>query len=65
MREEVIEYFGGRVKMAMIFDVDRAAITQWASGALPPKRAIEIEEYTHGAYKAVDLMEWAKSVNGE
>ena len=65
MMEEVIEHFGGRSKMAEFFAVERAAITQWASGALPPKRAIEIEEFTQGVFKAIDLMEWAKSEQEE
>lgn len=60
MMEDVIKHFGGRGKMAEFFKVERAAITQWSQGQLPPARAIEIEEYTQGAFTAIDLMAWSK-----
>lgn len=55
--DELINHFGGRVAMAEFFNVDRAAITQWTTGAMPPKRAIQIEEFTQGVFTAVQLME--------
>lgn len=61
--DELIKHFGGRVAMAEFFGVDRAAITQWTTGAMPPKRAIQIEEFTHGVFTAVQLMEWNKELN--
>lgn len=64
MMEDVIEHFGGRKKMAEFFNVERAAITQWSKGQLPPARAIEIEEYTQGAFNAIDLMAWCKAKAG-
>jgi len=57
MIEDVIEYFGGRSAMATTFNVDRAAITQWSKGGLPPARAIQIEQLTQGVFTAIDLME--------
>jgi DNA-binding transcriptional regulator YdaS (Cro superfamily) len=54
--EKVIKFFGGRSNMARIFGVERAAISQWANGSLPPARAIEIEERSFGKFKAVDLV---------
>lgn len=61
--DEVIEYFGGRAAMAETFKVERAAITQWSKGELPPARAIQIEQLTQGVFTAIELMETNKRYN--
>ena len=58
MIQKIIEWFGSQSEMARQLGVDRSAVTHWLnSGALPPKRAIEVERLSGGLFKAVDIME--------
>lgn len=58
MVKDVIEYMGGTVATARLLSVDPAAVSQWiAKGAIPPRRAIQIERVTEGRFKAVDITE--------
>ena len=57
MMDELLEYFGGQAALAKALNVTRGAVCQWvASGGVPAFRAIEIEQLTHGKFKAVDLV---------
>ena len=53
---DVIEYFGNQAEMARRLKVEPAAISQWLSGGIPPRRAIQIEIMTGGKFKAVKLI---------
>lgn len=59
MFNKVIDYFGGRLAMARIFNVNKSAITQWSQGDLPPRRAIEIEAFSKGKFTSIGLINWA------
>jgi DNA-binding transcriptional regulator YdaS (Cro superfamily) len=57
MIQKIVEWFGSQSEMARQLRVDRSAVTHWVnSGALPPKRAIELEKLSNGLFKAVDIM---------
>lgn len=58
MIQKIVEWFGSQSEMARQLRVDRSAVTHWVnSGALPPKRAIEVEKLSNGLFKAVEIME--------
>lgn len=56
MFEQIIAFFGSRSELARRLNVDRSAVTQWANDGLPAARAIEIEQISNGAFKAVDIV---------
>lgn len=65
MVKEVIDFMGGTVETARKLGVHPAAVSQWiASGAIPPKRAIQIERITQGALRAIDIMGEEDRENG-
>jgi len=54
--QELIDLFGGQSALARSLGVSDAAVSQWmADGALPSRRAIEVERLTQGAFRAVDI----------
>lgn len=55
---EVVDWFGSQANMARALGVDRAAVSGWVkAGALPPARAIQVEQQSGGRFRAVDLIE--------
>lgn len=55
--EELVEHFGGQYRLAGALNVSSAAVHYWIrDGALPPFRAIQIEQITNGEFLAVDLI---------
>lgn len=55
---EVVGWFGSQANMARALGVDRAAVSGWVkAGALPPARAIQVEQQSGGRFRAVDLIE--------
>lgn len=63
--EEVVKELGGTVSLADRLMVKPAAVSQWISqGAIPPLRAIQIEQMTGGQYRAADLIDWEGRSNG-
>lgn len=55
--DELVEYFGGQYKLAGALDVSSAAVHYWIrDDALPPFRAIQVEQLTGGKFLAVDLI---------
>jgi len=58
---DVVNWFGNQTRMARALKVDRAAVSAWVkAGALPPARAIQIEQLSGGKFSAVDLIDTAK-----
>lgn len=58
MIQKIVDWFGSQAEMARQLGVDRSAVTHWLNkGALPPKRAIEVEKLSAGLFRAVDIME--------
>ena len=56
MIDEIVRHFGGRKALAVALNVSPAAVTYWVQdGALPPRRAIQIERLTEGKFKALDI----------
>lgn len=53
--KKVIEYFGGKAKLACALGVERAAVSWWLRNGLPANRAVQIERLTNGEFKAVDI----------
>ena len=53
-----IQYAGGTGQaLADLLDVSPGAITKWRKeGGLPPGRAIELEQISGGALKAIELL---------
>lgn len=57
MMDEVIEFFGGRNRLAGYLNVSSVAVHWWVKeGKLPPLRAIQIEELSGGKFKASALL---------
>ena len=54
--EKLIKHFGNQELLAKALKVDPAAVSQWKSAGIPPRRAIEIEMITGGKFKAVNLI---------
>mgnify|MGYP003646014192 CR=1 FL=1 len=57
---EVVVYFGNQAEMARRLKVAPAAVSQWIVSGIPPRRAIQIEIFTNGKFKAVDLIKGYK-----
>ena len=58
---DVVDWFGSQARMARALKVDRAAVSAWVrAGALPPARAIQIEQLSGGKFSAVDLIDTAE-----
>jgi hypothetical protein len=55
--DDVVAWFGGeQVVLAKKLGVTKAAVSYWVSeGKIPANRAIQVEQLTQGAIKAVDL----------
>lgn len=55
--EQVVEFFGGRNRLAGHLDVSSVAVHWWLKeNKLPPLRAIQIEELSGGKFKASELL---------
>lgn len=53
----VIEYFGNQAELAFVLGVSPVAVHFWVRhDALPPKRALQIEQITKGKFKANELV---------
>ena len=50
-KKDVIEYFGGVGKTAIVLGVLQSAVSQWGEN-VPQRRAFEIERITNGVLKA-------------
>lgn len=56
MIEDIVDHFGGQKALAVALDVTPAAVTYWVQdGALPARRAIQIERLTEGKFKALNI----------
>lgn len=56
--EPVIKYFGSQAALAELLGVTQVAVHFWIKeDALPPRRAIQIENMTGGVFKAADLVD--------
>lgn len=55
--DDVINWFGGKQEtVAKTLGVTKAAVSFWVSeNKIPANRAIQVEQLTNGAIKAVDL----------
>lgn len=54
--KEIVRDFGSQRALAEFLVVTPQAITLWIKGAaFPPSRAIDLERWTKGKYKAVDI----------
>jgi plasmid maintenance system antidote protein VapI len=55
--DDVVEWFGGKQEtVAKTLGVTKAAVSYWVSeNKIPANRAIQVEQLTDGAIKAVDL----------
>lgn len=54
----LLERFGSQAGVARALGVSRQSVCVWfALDALPPRRALEIERITFGAFKALDLID--------
>jgi hypothetical protein len=55
--DDVVAWFGGeQVVLAKKLGVTKAAVSYWVTeGKIPANRAIQVEQLTNGAIKAVDL----------
>ncbi|MDD5084177.1 MAG: Cro/CI family transcriptional regulator [Candidatus Moranbacteria bacterium] len=54
--QPAIDYFGTQAALAKAIGVNPMSVTQWKRRGLPPRRAKEISELTHGTIKASDLL---------
>lgn len=53
---DLVQHFGTQADLAIALGVSFAAVSQWVSnGAIPAKRAIQIELLTEGEFNAIDL----------
>lgn len=55
MIDEIVTFFGGQTKLALLLGIDKAAISNWRKEGIPPLRAIEIEKLSIGKFKAIDI----------
>lgn len=57
MFKEVVDYFGGRIPLALALGVTRQAVSQFErQGYFPANRAIQIEDITQGMFRAKELI---------
>ena len=58
---EIIAWAEGASRLAVMLNVDRAAVSQWRRhGRVPPRRAIQIEQLSLGRFRAVDIAQTAE-----
>lgn len=56
--EPLIKHFGSQAALADILGVTQVAVHFWVKeDALPPRRAIQIEDITNGVFKASGLVD--------
>ena len=56
--DTLIKYFGNQAALADVLGVTQVAVHFWVKeDALPPLRAIQIENMTNGLFKASDLVD--------
>ncbi len=53
--EQIIEHFGSKRALADLLEVSPQALTRWNSEGVPAKAAIQIERFTDGKFKAIDI----------
>lgn len=53
---EILDHFVRKSRIAYLCDVSQSSVAEWFSGEIPPARAIQIEELSHGKFKAVDIV---------
>jgi DNA-binding transcriptional regulator YdaS (Cro superfamily) len=57
MRQDIINFFGSKSKMAEALGVHRSAVTQWQRrNAIPSIRAVQIEQLSCGRFRVLDTM---------
>ena len=57
MFEVVVATYGGQIGLSRLFQVSRAAASQWVkAGGFPAKRALQIEHLSKGRFKALDIV---------
>lgn len=54
--DKVIDYFGGKSRLAAALGVTRSSVSQWIRHGLPAQRAIQIEEMTARRFLASELV---------
>lgn len=53
----LLSYYGSQKRLAARLGVSRSAVCQWVSSEhVPPRRALQIEEQSHGLIKAKTLI---------
>ena len=53
---DLIKEFGSQSALADCLEINRANISLWKAGGIPPAKCIEIEKLTDGRLKAIDLI---------
>jgi DNA-binding transcriptional regulator YdaS (Cro superfamily) len=57
MFEAVLAFYGSQVGVARLFQVSRAAVSQWTTaGGFPARRALQIEMLSGGRFRAIDIV---------
>ena len=57
MRQDIINFFGSKSKMALALGVQRSAVTQWIRrNSLPSIRAVQIEQLSCGHFRTLEVM---------
>ena len=53
---DIVSYFGNQREMARILEVAEPAVSTWRYKGIPPARAIQIEIFTEGKFKAIEIV---------
>ena len=56
MQEQILEHFVRKSRIAYLCGVSQPSVSEWFTEGIPPKRAIQLEELSHGKFKALDIM---------
>ena len=54
--QQIIEWAGSQAALARMLGVTRSAVNLWRRDGIPAERAIQIEDYSGGKFKATKIM---------
>lgn len=56
MLDKIEKHFGGQRALAEVLGVSVPAVSQWKEGGIPAFRAAQIERYSGGKFKTLDIL---------